>query len=124
MKSIVTKYDPLVEYNAYYPYGMLMSGSGASTSNFVTSPTGSVQPYKYTGKELDRENGLDTYDFEARCYDPALATTWQQDPLADKYPQLSPYSWCAANPIRNTDPTGRKAEIFFINASNMERDRN
>lgn len=106
MKSIVTKYDPLVEYNAYYPYGMLMSGSGASTSNFVTSPTGSVQPYKYTGKELDRENGLDTYDFEARCYDPALATTWQQDPLADKYTQLSPYLWCAANPIRNTDPSG------------------
>ena len=104
----------LLEYNAYYPYGMLMTGVGASTSNFVTSPTGSVQPYKYTGKELDRENGLDTYDFEARCYDPALATTWQQDPLADKYPHLSPYSWCAANPIRNTDPTGM--DTYEINS--------
>ena len=108
VRAVVRQDGTLVEYNAYYPYGMLMTGSAASTSNFVTSPTGSVQPYKYTGKELDRENGLDTYDFEARCYDPALATTWQQDPLADKYPQLSPYAWCATNPIKYVDPTGMR----------------
>ena len=49
-------------------YSMVLDTIAARMGNFVTSPTGSVQPYKYTGKELDRENGLDTYDFEARCY--------------------------------------------------------
>ena len=72
-------------------YSMVLDTIAARMSNFVTSPTGSVQPYKYTGKELDRENGLDTYDFEARCYDPALATTWQQDPLALPYQQSTKF---------------------------------
>jgi len=29
------------------------------------------------------------------------------DPLAEKYPQLSPYVFCANNPVRYTDPTGK-----------------
>jgi RHS repeat-associated protein len=39
-----------------------------------------VQPCKYTGKELDREAGLDLYDFAARQLDPALGRTTTQDP--------------------------------------------
>ena len=30
------------------------------------------------------------------------------DPLADKYPEISPYAYCAWNPIKYTDPDGRK----------------
>lgn len=65
-----------------------------------------VQPCKYTGKKLDREAGLDLYDFAARQLDPALGRTTTQDPMAEKYYSISPYAWCAGNPIRNTDPTG------------------
>ncbi len=65
-----------------------------------------VQPCKYTGKELDREAGLDLYDFAARQLDPALGRTTTQDPMAEKYYSISPYAWCASNPIRNVDPTG------------------
>lgn len=65
-----------------------------------------VQPHKYTGKELDREAGLDLYDFAARQLDPALGRTTTQDPLAEKYYSISPYTWCASNPISHTDPTG------------------
>ena len=64
------------------------------------------QPYKYGGKELDRENGLDLYDFAARQYDPATGRFTTVDPKAESYPHLSPYLYCAANPIRNIDPTG------------------
>ena len=65
-----------------------------------------VQPLKYGAKELDRQAGLDFYDFEARHMDPALGHTTTQDPLAEKYSGLSPYLWCAGNPVRFTDPTG------------------
>ena len=65
-----------------------------------------MQPCKYTGKELDREAGLDLYDFAARQLDPALGRTTTQNPMAEKYYSISPYAWCAGNPIRNTDPTG------------------
>ena len=45
-----------VEVNSYYPYGGLMAAT----------TTEGTQPYKYSPKELDRENGLDWYDFHAR----------------------------------------------------------
>ena len=40
-----------------------------------TGLVASSQPYKYTGKELDRETGLDWYDSQARMYDPATGHT-------------------------------------------------
>ena len=72
----------------------------------ATTTEGS-QPYKYSTKELDRENGLDLYDSKARMYDPTIGRTPTQDPMAEKYYSMSPYLWCAANPITFTDPNGR-----------------
>ena len=65
------------------------------------------QPYKYSAKELDRENGLDLYDSQARHYDPIISRTTTMDPLAEKYDSLSPYTWCAGNPLRYIDFDGR-----------------
>lgn len=36
------------------------------------------------------------------------------DPMADKYPGISPYAYCAWNPVRLVDPTG-----MAIDASSM-----
>ena len=72
----------------------------------VASATAGVQPYKYGAKELDRENGLDLYDSHARWYDSMIGRTTSQDPLAEKYYHLSPYLWCAANPIKFGDKNG------------------
>ena len=36
-----------------------------------------------------------------------------QDPLAEKYFSISPYAYCAANPINLTDPTGRSIWIIL-----------
>ena len=63
-------------------------------------------PKSSTGKERDSETGF-SY-FGARYYDSDLMTGWLSvDPMADKYPGLSPYAYCAWNPIRLVDPDGR-----------------
>ena len=93
-----------VEVDSYYPYGGLMAAT----------TTEGIQPYKYGTKELDRENGLDLYDSKARMYDPTIGRTPTQDPMAEKYYSMSPYLWCAGNPITFTDPNG---EDLIINGS-------
>ena len=79
----------------------------------VTATMG-VQPRKYGAKELDRENGLDLYDSHARWFDFATGATTTQDPLAEKYTHLSPYLWCAANPIRNIDEGGDSIAVLYL----------
>ena len=71
-----------------------------------SAATAGVQPLKYGAKELDRENGFDLYDSHARWYDSMIGRTTSQDPLAEKYYHLSPYLWCAANPIKFGDKNG------------------
>lgn len=53
------------------------------------------------------------YDFEARMYDPAIGRFMQTDPMAEKYYWISPYAYCANNPIKFVDPTGE--DIWEIN---------
>ena len=91
-----------VELNSYYPYGSLMAAT----------TTEGTQPYKYSAKELDRENGLDLYDSQARHYDPIIPRTTTIDPLAEKYYSISPYTWCAANPLRYIDIDGRRPTLI------------
>ena len=60
----------------------------------------------FTGKERDSETGF-SY-FGARFYDSDILTGWLSvDPMADKYPGLSPYAYCAWNPVKLVDPDGR-----------------
>ena len=46
-------------------------------------------------------------DFGARFYDPSTAIFLQQDPLAEKYYNISPYAYCANNPVNFVDPDGK-----------------
>ena len=57
------------------------------------------------GKERDSETGYDY--FGARFFWSALGHWLSVDPLADKYPGISPYAYCAWNPIKYLDPDGR-----------------
>ena len=61
--------------------------------------------YKYNGKEKDPESGLHYYG--ARYYDSDICQWLSIDPMADKYPSLSPYNYCADNPVILVDPDGR-----------------
>ena len=85
-----------VQYIHYAPYGELIDNQ---------APYGYDERYKFTGKERDAETGYDF--FGARFY--WQAGSWLSvDPLADKYPNISPYAYAAWNPIKYVDPDGRE----------------
>ena len=64
----------------------------------------------FTGKERDSETGYGY--FGARYMDHELMAMWLSvDPMADKYPSISPYAYCAWNPVKLVDPYGR--EIYL-----------
>ena len=61
--------------------------------------------YTFTGKERDEETGY-SY-FSARYLDHDILTSFLSvDRYSDKYPSISPYAYCAWNPIRLIDPSG------------------
>ena len=62
--------------------------------------------YKFNGKEKDDETTGYSY-YGARYYTDRLSIWLSVDPLADKYPHLSPYAYCADNPVMLVDPDGR-----------------
>ena len=98
IRLVVDGSDNIKQTNEYFPYGGPWGGSNDQ----------GFQPFKYNGKELDRVHGLDWYDYGARRYDPAFCMFTQMDPLAEKYPHLNPYVYCAGNPVRYVDPDGMK----------------
>ena len=84
------------QINHYYPYGSLM-GEGFNASS---------QPYRYGGKELVTLGGLNLSDFGARWLDSPSGTFTTMDPLCEDFQHLSPYLYCAGNPIKYIDPSG------------------
>ena len=80
--------------------------------NYKTTPNS-------TGKELDAETGF-SY-FGARYLDHTLTTAWLSvDPMSDKYPSISPYAYCAWNPVKLVDPEGREL-VLIGTADNMQK---
>ncbi|MFE3872249.1 RHS repeat domain-containing protein, partial [Flavobacterium sp. ZS1P70] len=100
----------IVEENNYYPFGLKQKGY-----NNVTGSLGNAtaQKYKYNGKELQDELGLNMYDYGARNYDPALGRWMNVDPLAEKSRRFSPYTYALNNPVFFVDPDGMKADDWI-----------
>ena len=70
----------------------------------------------FTGKVKDAETGYGY--FGARYMDHELMTMWLSvDPMADKYPNISPYNYCMWNPIKLVDPDVKC--IIFIHLMKM-----
>ncbi len=97
IRAVVGENNAVAEQTDYYPYGMPMADVNSA----------SAQPFKFGGKELEREGGMDFYDFEARRLDFALGRFTSPDPLCEQTPEVSPYAYCAADPVNYTDPTGK-----------------
>ena len=60
--------------------------------------------FAFSAKERDSETGL-SY-FGSGYYSSDLSVWLSVDPMAAKYPSLSPYVYCADNPVRLVDPNG------------------
>ncbi|MBO7585936.1 MAG: hypothetical protein J6T13_01990 [Bacteroidales bacterium] len=67
--------------------------------------------YTFSAKERDTETGL-SY-FGARYYSSDLSIWLSVDPMSDKYPSLSPYVYCANNPVKLVDPNGEEIGDYF-----------
>lgn len=71
-----------------------------------------VYPSYSNGKEKDHESGFHYYG--ARYYWSEVLTGWLSvDPMVDKYPSISPYAFCAWNPVKLVDPDGRAMGNFY-----------
>ena len=93
-----------VQHLQYLPYG----------EPYVDQRTiGYSERFRFTGKERDEETGYGY--FGAKYMDHELMTMWLSvDPMADKYPSVSPYAYCAWNPVKLVDPDGREIDISGI----------
>ena len=102
-RMVVDSNDSINEVINYYPFGSEMR-----MTNPALLTGGTSHPYRFTGKELDKVNNLNMYDFGARWYDVAGVPMWTSvDPLAEEYYNVSPYAYCGNNPVNRFDPDGR-----------------
>ena len=107
----------------YYPFGSVSAGWSSSTT-----PAQPTIRYRFSGKEIAGQSigasapagtpaaavGNPYLDFGARLYDPRTASWLAHDPLAEKYYGISPFAYCAGNPVNLVDPTGSIIIILYI----------
>ena len=75
--------------------------------------------YTFSAKEKDTETGLSYLG--SWYYSSDLSIWLSMDPMSDKYPSLSPYTYCANNPIKLVDPNGEKlTDDIVIHGKNNE----
>ena len=120
----------ILEENHYYAFGMKHENYNVTRVDFKRYPDTGVElvpmpavanasyNYKYNGKELQEELGLNMYDYGARNYDPALGRWMNIDPLAEKATDWTPYRYAFNNPLSFTDPTGMYEDWYMDEVSN------
>ncbi len=99
----------------YYPYGAeygydMGSPSVSGTDQGAGQETGgdeaANQPYRYNGKEDQGFAGVPVLDYGARLYSVVTGRWLSQDPLGEEYYWVSPYVYCAGNPVDFVDVEG------------------
>ena len=101
------------ELNTYLPFGTRIPGSIQAADN----------RHRFGGKEeqrygIDADTGspaidLGLLDFGARYYDPFTCRWTTRDPMAGKYLSMSPYNYCAGNPVSIIDAKGDSTIVFL-----------
>lgn len=104
----------ILEENNYYPFGLKHKNYNVTSKQYtqaggvldIEDCVNCSYKYKYNGKELQDELGLNLYDYGARNYDAAIGRWMNIDPLAEEYMPLNPYNYTGNNPVRYVDYDG------------------
>ena len=90
--AVVNSAGSIIQSATYYPYG-----------EPTVEPKG--QRYLFAGQEREHAGGRNAYDFGARSLTPY--GSWPSpDPKAEDFYQVSPFSYCAGDPINRIDENG------------------
>ena len=93
----------ITQYDAYLPYGELLVDEHSSSEDL---------PYKFNGKQFDKETGL--YYYGARYMNPITSLWYEVDSRIGEMPFSSSYSYCDNHPINFIDKKGDKKLNWFI----------
>lgn len=115
-RVVVNAGGQIQENSDYYPFGLRWE-TGQLTDN----------RYRYNGKEEQEFVNVPYVDYGARMYDPQVGRWFNVDPLAEKYTGISPFVFCANNPIEFIDPDGKdwylnnQTGTLYFNADQNDR---
>ncbi|WP_339835844.1 DUF6443 domain-containing protein [uncultured Flavobacterium sp.] len=119
-----TQMIKIMEENHYYPFGLKHEFYNTATMKFAEKMAPNTNEamivleqannfvgdgsynYKYNGKELQDELGLNITAMDFRMYDNALGRFHSMDKMTDILPSLSPYRFAFNNPVKWNDPSG------------------
>jgi RHS repeat-associated protein len=92
------------QYN-YYPFGKQWEDANLMAN---------TNRYTFSGKEKQTVRNLGFLDFGSRMLSNNEVPGWTtQDPLSEKYYSISPYAYCAGNPLRYIDPNGMMYDDYY-----------
>lgn len=106
LESIEYEEGRILEQNAYRPFGERIEDTDMILDD--------SNRYRFAGKEEQTFMNGTYSDFGARLYSSDIQRWTTPDPLAEKYYDLSPYAFCANNPINFVDPDGRSIFVYDI----------
>ena len=118
-----------MQHLQYLPYGepyinQRLSGYNERFTFTGKEPRkGSRTPLKKIKDSEHRDEETGYGYFGARYMDHELTTMWLSvDPMSDKYPSISPYAYCAWNPVRLVDPDGEDwyEKVYENGSSSIE----
>ena len=104
-----------LSYRASSPDGESLPFGIEENPSVTSAPTANYSlltadwTFTFSAKEKDSETGL-SY-FGSRYYSSDLSIWLSVDPMSDKYASLSPYTYCANNPVKLVDPNGEEIVI-------------
>ena len=110
-RSLIDHTGELMVLRNYYPFGKTWRRS--------TEPV-YYDYYHFNGKEQQTVGDAGLLDYGARFYDPDIARWLTQDPQADETFNVSPYTYCANNPIKYIDPNGERIIVHDPTNNNRE----
>jgi RHS repeat-associated protein len=85
------------EQKDFYPFG-----KEHENPDLITS----TNRWGFSGKEKQTIRNLGYWDYSARMLDSEIGRWFVIDPLCERYYSISPYVYCANNPLRYIDPNG------------------